>query len=277
MADNEQNQAMEEAVKLDTIPETGTEYDFVIGTMGQLIDVGVSGVVELMASGFVIKYPWPGAQHEESVDDMILEARAYRMLTAQFGEHKRFVKIVSLDDIRHSITMEYMVNGTLRAYLATNNQCITDRQRRVWILALAEGLEMLHSVNIVHCDYSPKNFLLDHDLELKVADFGCVSIDGARSAAGGSVRFYPRRVLANEHIDATDDLFALGSSIFEVLTGVPPYKDLEIEQIQCLYRLNQYDSLVGLEMAEIIRDCWLLRVGTASEVFQRVKAAVARL
>ncbi|KAF2208472.1 hypothetical protein CERZMDRAFT_49035, partial [Cercospora zeae-maydis SCOH1-5] len=89
-----------------------------------------------------------------------------------------------------------------------------------------EGITMLYSASIMHCDFSPRNMLLDEQLKLKIADFGCVSIDGSRSSIGGSARFYPPRVLTYERIEFGDDLFTLGSSIFKVLTRKPPYLDL---------------------------------------------------
>ena len=205
---------------------------------------------------------------------MAREACAYQRLFDYFGEHQRFVKLISYDKTENAITMEYMVNGTLRAYIEAHNDRISQNQRHQWIRALAEGMEMLHNATIVHCDFSPRNMLLDETLELKVADFGCVSIDGSKSSAGGSVRFYPPRVLNSERFEVDDDLFALGSSLFEVLTGKPPYVDLETHSTRNLYGLQQFPDLVGLDMRDIIRDCWLFRARSAREVHRRVLAVV---
>lgn len=166
--------------------------------------------------------------------------------------------------------MEYMANGTLRSYLEAHHDRISTTQRHQWICELAEGMELLHSAHIVHCDFSPRNMLLDETLGVKVADFGCVSINGSKSSAGGSVRFYPPRLQTRELIEPEDDLFALGSSIYEVVTGKPPYVDLDTEQIQCLYRLDQFPDLAGLDFSDIIRDCWLLRAQSARHVHQRL-------
>jgi serine/threonine protein kinase len=235
---------------------------------GKLIATGVSGIVELLSTGQVTKSPWP--EDEESRQDVATEALAYQRLFDRFGAHERFIKQISYDESENTITMEHMKNGTLRAYLEAHKNRISYGQRILWVCALAQGMEMLHTANIMHCDFSPRNMLLDTTLELKVTDFGCVSIDGARSSAGGSARFYIPRVLSRERFEVDDDLFALGSSIFEVLTGEPPYADLSIDQVRTLYGVKQFPYLSGLDLGDIIRDCWLLRAKSACDVHQRL-------
>jgi len=143
-----------------------------------------------------------------------------------------------------------------------------------WVLALAESMQMLHAANVVHCDFSPRNMLLDQDLEVKVADFGCVSIDGSRTSGGGSVRFYLPGLNDRELIQCDEDLFALGSCIYEVLTGKPPYHDLGTRQIQDLYSLQQFPDILGLAMRDIIRDCWLFRAQSAQIIYERIQGFI---
>lgn len=253
--------------------DPGVVFDTKRWAKGTLIATGVSGIVELLPTGQVTKSSWP--EDEDSRQDIATEAFAYRRLFDHFGEHKRFVKQISYDNVERTIAMEHMENGTLRAYLEAHNNRISHGQRILWICALAEGMEMLHTASIVHCDFSPRNMLLSATLELKVADFGCVSIDGAPSSAGGSARFYLPRVLSRERFEVDDDLFALGSSIFEVLTGDPPYVDLNVDRIRALYGTRQFPDLTGLDLGDIIRDCWLLRAKSAYEIRQRIFEVVA--
>ncbi|KAF2771108.1 kinase-like protein, partial [Teratosphaeria nubilosa] len=236
---------------------------------GKYIDSGVSGIVELLPNGHVIKSPWPGWPEDECKEDIAQEVRTYRRLLQCYGPRKRFIRLISYDEKEHAITMEHIVNGTLWTYLEVHNNQVIQQQRHLWIQAIVEGMEMLHAANIIHCDFSPRNMLIDHTLELKVADFGCVSIDGSRSSVGGSSRFYPTRNC--EIFEVNDDLFALGSSVFEVLTWKPPYVDLETGAVRNLHGLQQFPDLVGLDFSDIIRDCWLFQAGSAREVYQWVK------
>lgn len=83
---------------------------------------------------------------------------------------------------------------------------------------MAEGLAVLHIQGIIHCDFEPNKMLLDHRLELKITDFGCSSIDGSKSSSSAGVRFDPAYSNRDALATKEDSLFALGSSIFEVLT-----------------------------------------------------------
>lgn len=259
--------------------------DTVRFSKGKYLAGGVSGIVKLLPNGYVIKSPWNGHWEEkECQEDMARKASVYQRLSEYFGQHERFIKVISYDKQEYAITMERMLNGTLRDYLKANSNQISRTQRHHWILALAEGMQMLHAANIIHCDFSPRNMLLDEALVLKVADFGCVSIDGCKSTAGGSMRFYHPRVRSREKFEFSDDLFALGSSIYEVLTGKPPYADLEtrpvyadleFRPIQDLYRLQQFPDLADVGMRDIILDCWLYRAQSAGVVYQRISEKVS--
>jgi len=266
-------QSQNAALTADPVEKPPTHY-FTIASRGKTIAGGVSGLVERLPNGHAIKSAWPGDDKNICEEDMDREARAYQRLFECFGAHERFVKSIAYDESEHALTMEFMSNGTLREYLEANNSRVPQDQRHQWILAMAQGMEMLHSANILHCDFNPRNMLLDERLEVKVADFGCVAIESAKSSAGGCVRFYPPRVLKRKRFEADDDLFALGSSIFEVLTGKPPYEDLETRPIQKLYWVRQFPDLTGLDLADIIRDCWLFRGRSACDIHQRLVAAV---
>ena len=68
------------------------------------------------------------------------EAFACQWLFDYFGEHERFVKLISYDETENAITMEYVVNGTLRAYIEAHNDRIAQNQWHQWIRASAEGM-----------------------------------------------------------------------------------------------------------------------------------------
>lgn len=237
---------------------------------GTFLGGGVSGIVELLPDGNVVKSPWPGEMATDSQKDIRIEAHAYQRIAERYPGHSRFVKLVEFDQEQHTLTMQYMAKGTLRVYLQENNQHITRHQRHLWIKAMTEGLTLLHSAAIVHCDLTPHNLLLDDKLELKVADFGCCSIDQSASTGGANARFYPPRADWRTPACFEDDLFALGSCMYEVLTGAPPLKDMPSSRAQTLIGLRQMPDLAGLDFRHIIRDCWLLRAESAENVYNTV-------
>lgn len=252
-------------------PDDGlSEHSFV--AKGHLLGGGLSGIVELLPNGHVIKTPWPGEDNLESQQDMKTEAQIYEKLAEHVGTHPRFIQSVVFDPDRLTLTMEYMSNGTLRDYLRANNQHVTRQQRHSWIYAMAEGLEVLHDLDILHCDLTPHNILLDDKLQIKIADFGCSSIDGSSSLAGTNSRFYPPRTSWSSPVTSTDDLFALGSCIYEILTGAAPFREMPSPLARTLVALQQFPDLTGLDCGPIIRDCWLLQADSARCIRSRISA-----
>ncbi|TKA77642.1 hypothetical protein B0A55_04625 [Friedmanniomyces simplex] len=158
---------------------------------GELLGCGISAIVELLPNGNVVKSPWNGEEAEECRQDLSREAAIYAKIYKAFGEHDRFVRFIAFNEESSEVILQYMPNGTLRDYLHSHGDCISHPQRLRWVSAAAEALEALHSIEVIHCDFSPKNLLLDADLTLKVADFGCSAIVGQPSSGMGSCRFYP--------------------------------------------------------------------------------------
>src|SRR5437762_9967057 len=109
---------------------------------------------------------------------MATEGQIYEKL----GPHLRLVKIINWDPEECVLTMEYLPNGSLKDYLLAHNK-ISMIQRLRWVGEAAEGLQLLHSANVIHCDVEPKNFLLDADLGLNIADFSGSSLEGSQASA----------------------------------------------------------------------------------------------
>ncbi|KAK3652783.1 hypothetical protein LTR56_005078 [Elasticomyces elasticus] len=160
---------------------------------GKYLGGGVSGIVELLPNGTIVKSPWGGEEEADCRKDLNQEAEIYSQLHNAFSEHHRFVRFISFDEEQSELILQYMPNGTLRDYLKDHGGEITRLERLKWVSSAAEGLDMLHSLQIIHCDFSPKNFLLDAALDLKVADFGCSAFVGKQSSGCGSCRFYPSK------------------------------------------------------------------------------------
>ncbi|KAI7161786.1 hypothetical protein KC349_g2492 [Hortaea werneckii] len=247
-----------------------------------VLGAGLSGIVELRSDGLVLKSPWTDWRAQQSQADLEREARAHFKLQQNLTKdeyERRFIQLISYNPDDSTLTIEYAANGTLRDYLQKQAHVgQTDKlQRYSWILAMAEGLAMLHTQGIIHCDFTPNNMLLDHRMELKITDFGCSSIDGSWSPGTAGARFDPCNGHWSTPVTNQDDLFALGSSIFEILTSQRPYDDISSDQIRLLHRQRQFEDLTGLDMADIILDCWLLRAHSAENVYQRVLAAQSAL
>ena len=135
---------------------------------------------------------------------------------------------------------------------------------------VAAGLEYLHDHNIIHQDIKPDNILLDDNCNFMVTDFG-ISIAGKGDISNsndmsGGTRAYMGPERFSGIINTASDMWALGATAFELLTGNPPYGDhgglLQAEDEP----LPELPSNLQPEVKDMILAC------LAKEPNQRIKA-----
>ncbi|KAL1969689.1 hypothetical protein VTN77DRAFT_8242 [Rasamsonia byssochlamydoides] len=137
------------------------------------------------------------------------------------GEHPRVPKFIEWDSETRCLTMEYLDNGNLGEDIQQHSQKITAELRRHhWARQAAEGLDVLHSAGVVHCNISPRNFLLE-----KISDFGGASLSGPEPSAMAGTRFRDPDYNWDAPPVFGDDIFSLGSLIYFIMTGSYPYED----------------------------------------------------
>ena len=85
---------------------------------------------------------------------------------------------------------------------------------------------------------------------------------GAENAS----HFLPRDCTHDNTVES--DLFALGSSLFELMTGKAPYDDQPRESIETLFSQGIFPSVDGLLLGEMIKGCWTMKFSSAREVLE---------
>ena len=107
-----------------------------------------------------------------------------------------------------------------------------------WIgLKVAEALSFAHQQNVVHCDIKPGNIIYDRDSgDVKVTDFGIAKwLDEAHTETGeimGSPLYMAPEQLQGRPVAEQTDLFSLGATLYQLLTGEPPFSGRSIAEIQ---------------------------------------------
>lgn len=222
--------------------------------------------MERLPSGHAIKTPWNGHTGHLCRQELVLESQIY----ARLGYHPRLVKLISWDPDQYALTMEYMPNGSLKEYVAQNKD-IPTTQRLQWVQEAAEGLQLLHSANVIHCDVAPKNFLLDAHLSLRIADFSGSSLDASYPAACGSVRFTEHNFSRRNLPTIQEDLYALGSTIYCIMTSRYPYEELESNEVRDRYKAQEFPDVAEISCGEIILRCWRSEVTSAQEIYDFIR------
>ncbi|KAL1811446.1 hypothetical protein ACET3Z_021511 [Daucus carota] len=134
------------------------------------------------------------------------------------------------DKAMYNIFMEYLSGGTLSEVIKKRGGSLDESMIRVYTNQILQGLDYLHSNDIVHCDIKGQNILLGKD-GVKIADLGCARLlkDGvaATSAFSGTPVFMAPEVARGEEQGFPADIWSLGCTIIEMVTGTNPWPELD--------------------------------------------------
>lgn len=144
---------------------------------------------------------------------------------------------------------------------------------------LIEALAYVHDKGLVHRDIKASNILIDANGAPYLSDFG-ISCAVGSAGSGGSLVAQSPQSLRGEPASTADDIFALGSLIFELLSGRPPWSEsnmaddianLRVANLQTANGAALPDSVVGLVMRMLDKEA--SKRPSANEVADRLRAA----
>ena len=136
------------------------------------------------------------------------------------------------------LVMEYVPGGTLEAHLATGPLPL-DHLLHLGA-AIADALENAHRNGILHRDLKPGNVLLTAEGQPKILDFGLALLLGGGKTTGrmtqmgmivGTLPYMAPEQLFGEADDARTDVYALGTMLFEMVTGRLPFVNARPEAL----------------------------------------------
>jgi serine/threonine-protein kinase len=160
------------------------------------------------------------------------EARTRFFREAETAGRLNHPNIVTIYDVGEErglayIAMEYLKGRHLSDY-ATSNNLLEPRKVLEVIGRTAEALGFAHKQQVVHRDIKPANLMYDAGADvLKITDFGIARLTGAGSTRTGIVlgtpSFMSPEQLEGRTVTGHSDLFSLGVSLFQLLTGQLPF------------------------------------------------------
>ena len=171
---------------------------------------------------------------------------AVKVLKQEFSENRNFVSkfrveaqaaaglmhpnIVNVYDVGeeegiHYIVMELVEGITLKKYIEKKVR-LTTKEAISIAIQVAMGIEAAHNNHIIHRDIKPQNIIISKEGKVKVTDFGiakAASSNTITSNVMGSVHYTSPEQARGGFSDEKSDIYSLGVTIFEMLTGRVPF------------------------------------------------------
>lgn len=142
------------------------------------------------------------------------------------------------------LVMEFIAGDNLRRILQQVHHLSWQQVVQIG-REVAAGLSAIHKSHLVHRDIKPSNLMLDREGVVKITDLGLVKIASAAGSPditragqvlGTPLYMPPEQFDAAEKIDARADIYALGATLFHLLTGHPPFEAGDIDDIANKHR-----------------------------------------
>ena len=204
---------------------------------------------------------------ELAANPAILARFKQELLLAHQVTHRNVIRIYDLGDADgvKFITMEFVEGEALRALIKQHKKFSPEEAVEI-IQQVCRALDAAHAVGVIHRDLKPQNIMRDKSGRILVMDFGLARTLGGdgmtqSGALVGTMEYMsPEQALAKD-LDQRSDLFSMGLILYELLTGVTPYK-AESAVASLLKRnseraipVSDHDGTIPRALSNIVSKC----------------------
>lgn len=170
---------------------------------------------------------------EDDKDNMVQEIDLLRNL-----KHKNIVKYLGSYRTKSHlyIILEYVENGSLSQIIKPNKfGAFPESLAAIYMKQTLEGLAYLHEQNVIHRDVKGANILTTKEGTVKLADFGVATMSTQREVSShsdftnpvvGTPYWMAPEVIEMSGVTFASDIWSVGATAIELLTGKPPYFDM---------------------------------------------------
>ena len=183
---------------------------------------------------------------EMAKDTQLIERFQREARAASALNHPNICTIHAIEqhDRQHFLVMELLEGQTLGQLM--NRQPSSIEKLLPMAIQIADALESAHAKGIVHRDIKPANLFVTDRGQVKVLDFGLAKIEGTEilpsgsspskldtmvegeltspGATVGTISYMSPEQARGQLVDARTDLFSLGTVLYQLASGVLPFK-----------------------------------------------------
>jgi len=165
------------------------------------------------------------------------------------------------------LVTEFVDGQSLRALIETSAPLPPDQAVSL-IRKIADGMDYCHKNDVIHRDLKPENILITSDGQPVIMDFGLALTKGAHrvtysnlSATMGTPDYMAPEQIEGQRGDQRTDLYALGTILYELLIGKPPFTGDSNMVIMAQHlnntapRLDHVNPSIPIQLAAIVAVC----------------------
>jgi serine/threonine-protein kinase len=210
------------------------------GTLGRLGGYEIEEVIGRGGMGIVLQARDPALDRRVAIKVLAGHLAASAAARKRFAHEARAAAAVVHDHVIPIHTVEAngevpflvmpLVTGRSLQDRLDEHGCLETREVLRIAMQTAEGLAAAHAQGLVHRDIKPANILLENGCErVRITDFGLArAVDDASQTQSGFIAGTPQYMAPEqargEPIDARADLFSLGSVMYAMCSGRPPFR-----------------------------------------------------
>lgn len=192
------------------------------------------------------------------------KARAKQKLQSEISIHRKLqhAHVVKFErffeDSTHVyITMELCNNNSMTE-LMKRRKTLAEPEVRYYIHQLVEGLKYLHDNLVIHRDLKLGNLFIDHDMRIKIGDFGLATklshpSERKRTVCGTPNYIAPEILQGKNGHSFEVDIWSTGVLIFTLLFGKPPFESKDVKSTYEQIQANNYSFPAHSQVTESAR------------------------
>jgi serine/threonine-protein kinase len=175
--------------------------------------------------------------------------------------HPNITRVIDFEeqDGKFAIIMELLEGSNLEQYVIKKHFLQAEEVKLIFTQVLS-ALNYAHSKGIVHRDIKPANIFIDDAFLVKVMDFGIAKnfgtgLDMTQTGAqmGTPTYMSPEQVKGDKSIDHRSDIYSLGSTLYFLLKGSPPFQSIENSSYEIFTKIvNEPIPLTGNQVFDQI-------------------------
>ncbi|KAL9046520.1 MAG: hypothetical protein Q9214_000661 [Letrouitia sp. 1 TL-2023] len=173
---------------------------------------------------------------QESRELLECEKKIYNHL----GRHSTIFHCIKVSDTE--LEFPFMKKGNLRTFLR-NDIPKPLHLKLEWIKTAFGAFHYIHSKDVVQSDVSARNFLVRDDLSIVLSNFSASKLGDEESLVRPETRL-----------------------IYEIVTGKPPYDELEDNDVEKLFKREEFPSTFDVYLGGVIRGCWVGNYETVKQI-----------